>query len=73
MNPALRNFHDNENLREAVKAFLIESLKQMAVERVFEKQSTSGIYEGKKAIEYAFNKLDEMYATIPKASIINSR
>jgi hypothetical protein len=73
MNPILRNFYDNSNEREAVKAFLIDVLKDMAVERVFEKQTISGLYEGRKAIEKAFNRLEELYGRIDAPIKSNSR
>lgn len=73
MNPALKNFYDNEVLREAVKAFLLEELHNLAVERVFGKQTVAGIYEGKKVIDKAFDKLGVLYGKIDKPVIHNSR
>lgn len=64
MDNTLRQFYNNENEREAVKEFLIQTLKEMAVERVFDKKAVAGIYEGKKAIEKAFDDLQIKYGII---------
>ncbi len=69
MNPILKQFYENSSEREAVREFLIESLKEMAVERVFSKGAVAGIYEGRKAIDKAFDKLQQEYGIVKKADI----
>ena len=69
----LRQFYSNEIEREAVKEFMIQNLKEMAVDRVFDKKAVAGIYEGKKAIEKAFDKLEELYGIIKPVEPTNSR
>ncbi len=65
----LNQFYNEETKREAVKTFLIERLKEMAIETVFDKKATAGIYEARKVIDRAFERLEELYK--PKSKIIN--
>jgi hypothetical protein len=69
----LKQFYDNEPMREAVQAYFMASLHDLAVERVFGKQTISGVYEAKKVIEKSFEKLEEEFSTKPKPTIHNSR
>ncbi len=71
MNQNLKLFYTNEIQREVVREFLVQTLKEMAVERVFDKKAVAGIYEGKKAIDLAFEKLEELYGII-KPQVIES-
>ncbi len=50
----LANFYANESEREAVHEFLIETLKDLAVQKVFAKESIDGIYEAQETIRLAF-------------------
>lgn len=70
MNP-LKNFHSDVHTREAVHAFMLEFLREKAVDKVFSKQAIAGVYEAKKIIDEAFNKLEEMFAE-KKAPVIES-
>jgi hypothetical protein len=45
---SLQLFFLNTGEREAFKAFLIGVLEERAVEKVFSKQATAGIYEAAK-------------------------
>jgi len=58
----LQLFYLNTGERESFKAFLIGVLEERAVEKVFSKQATAGIYEARKVIDEAFQTLEEMYA-----------
>ncbi len=69
----LQQFYTNETMREAVKAFLIDQLKEMAIETVFDKKATAGIYEARKVIDKAFDKLIELYKPEEKPVIESSR
>jgi hypothetical protein len=73
MNSNLKHFYDNVPEREAVKTFLIETLQEMAIKRVFDKQTVAGIYEANKAIERCFDRLEELYGATPPPVNINSR
>ena len=72
MNP-LQQFQLNETMREAVKAFMIEQLKEMAVEQVFDNKAVSGIYEARKVVDTTFDRLEELYAEKKKPVIESPR
>ena len=72
MNP-LQQFQLNETLREAVKSFMIETLKELAVERVMAQKDVEGIYEAQEVIDNTFNKLEELYAEKKKTVVESSR
>lgn len=48
-------------MRETIKAFLIAQLEDYAIEQIFNKQSTAGIYEAKKVIDKSFSALEELF------------
>ncbi len=48
-------------MREAVKEFLIDHLKEIAIEKSFKGETTGGIQEAKKAIDDAFTRLVSLY------------
>lgn len=73
MNPNLRTFYNNENQREAVKEFMLECLKEMAVDKSFKGESTDHIKDCKQVVENTFTRLREIYGKQPKPSISNSR
>lgn len=72
MNP-LQAFYENPTQREAVKEFLLEVLKERAIEKVFSARSVAGIYETKSIIESAFDKLEEVYKPKKKPTNHSSR
>lgn len=72
INP-LVTFYNNEHEREAVKAFLMEQLGSLAIERAFDGDDVVGIKEARDTIVRSFNKLDEMYGKIKTAPEQNSR
>lgn len=73
MNPLLRNFYQNEKLREEVRQFMIERLGVMAIERAFAGEDTSGIKEARECVEKTFDKLEELYSKKEEPVINNSR
>lgn len=73
MNPVLKQFYETEAMRETVKAFLITQLEDLAIQRVFDKQTVAGIYEARKVIDSSFSKLEELFDK-PKSNVAkNSR
>ena len=72
INP-LVTFYNNEHEREAVKAFLMEQLKELAIERAFDGDDVVGIKEARDTIVRSFDRLDEMYGKKDKSIISNSR
>lgn len=69
----LKAFYDNFVERDAVKEFLIDCLKEMAVERAFEGKGVVGISEANETINKAFEILEIKYGIIKKEIINNSR
>lgn len=72
VNP-LVTFYNNEHEREAVKAFLITQLGNLAIERAFDGDDVVGIKEARDTIVRSFDRLDEMYGKKDKSIISNSR
>ena len=70
---ALKQFYDNETQREAFKAFMIECLNELAIERVMKRQDISGIADAKVLVDKTFIKLKEIYGEKPKPIIKSSR
>ena len=58
----LHKFYIEEEMRNAVKEFLIGHLKDLTVKKAFAGESTQGILEAKNAIQNAFKQLDDTYA-----------
>lgn len=73
MNPILRNFYANESERDAVKAFMIEQLALMAIDRSFAGESVVGIKEARELVDKSFDKLEQVYGIIKKPKEQNSR
>ena len=73
MRALLKRFYENENEREAVKAFLIECLEELAIERVMKKENTDAIADAKEIIERSFTRLKEEFEETPKATPHSSR
>lgn len=72
VNP-LVTFYNNEHEREAVKAFLIEQLGALAIERAFDGDDVVGIKEARDIVVRSFDLLDERYGKIKTAPEQNSR
>jgi hypothetical protein len=69
----LNLFYQNQGQREAVRAYMIDTLAQMAIEKTFEGLDVSGIKDAKNCIDRAFDKLEEEYGKIETTLIPNSR
>jgi hypothetical protein len=65
----LNKFYVDKTMRDVVKEFLLQCLRDTAVMKSFQGDSTSGIMEARLNIESAFNKLEEMFE--PKKETIN--
>jgi len=72
MNPLVL-FYNNKTQREAVKDFIILTLKDVAVERSFAGQSIDGIKDAKELIDKAFYRLEELYGEKEKPIIRDSK
>ena len=69
----LATFYNNEHEREAVKEFLVEQLKELAVERTFDGEDVKGIKEANENIVRAFDRLHELYGKIEPPKEQNSK
>lgn len=58
----LNRFQNNAEMRDAVKAFFNETLKEEAVKKLFAGESVAGYREAVDAINAAFVVLDTEYA-----------
>jgi hypothetical protein len=58
----LRKFQDDAETRDAVKAFLIETVKTTAVTKLFANEPVEGYREAIQVIEAAFQDLDKQNA-----------
>lgn len=67
----LRDFYFNEELRNEVQAYLIEFLKQRAIEKVFNKEDTKDIAEAKDTIDEAFENLSVLYPQEKRKDSVN--
>lgn len=69
----LKHFYEDEHTREAFKAFQIQVLHEMAVDKVFDKKAIAGMYEAKKVVERSFEKLEETFAPEKKQIPVDPR
>ena len=63
----------NQSERDAVKAFLTDTLGQIAVELSFDGKDTRGIKDAKDCVDRAFQRLEEAYGERPKAQDVSAR
>ena len=57
----LQQFTNDKHTREDVRAYLVEQLSKMAVQRTFNREDVSHIADAKDAIEAAFSALKAEY------------
>ena len=69
----LQTFYNNENQRELVREFMVDTLKEMAIEKTFEGQATLGIQEAKECIDKMFSRLSDTYGKVEPEVITNSK
>jgi len=68
----LKEFYQDKELREEVKAYFIKFLELKAIEKVFDRQATGDIAEAKDLIDGAFEQLDYEFAAKPKKKDLNN-
>lgn len=73
MNPHLKAFNDSPEIKNSVKEFMVDVLKEIAVEKAFKGETVVGIPEASKLIERMFDRLEEEYTEEKKSIINNSR
>lgn len=69
----LKRFYMDESTREAVLAYLLDCIKQKAVERVLKRGDTNGIADASDIITEAFIGLKEEFGNNPKPTNTSSR
>lgn len=57
----LKRFYQDELMRNQVKEFLVQCLRDKAVELAFSGRSTAEIQKANEVIDEAFNKLEHTY------------
>jgi hypothetical protein len=72
MNKLLAQFYEQESIRKAVEEFMVDTLKEMAVDKTFDGEDVTGIKEARELIVKMFDRLDSMYGKI-KVTETNSR
>ncbi len=74
INPAyLKNFYENESMRETVKSFMVDVLKEIAVQKTFDGEETTGIKDARELVDKTFDKLKELYGKIDTPNPISPR
>ena len=63
---SLQEFHENKDLKNNVHNYLIEYLEGLAIERVFNKEDTTGIADAREVIDKAFEHLDVLFDSKPE-------
>lgn len=67
----LRDFYANEELRKEVHAYLVEFLRERAIEKVFNKENTEAIAEAKDTIDEAFENLSVLFPRKTNKEVVN--
>lgn len=71
MQNILHKFYIDQEMREAVKEFLIDHLKEITIKKAFNGEPTEGISEAQNAIQNAFKHLDDTFGTKVETKAIN--
>lgn len=69
--PILHKFYIDQEMREAVKEFIINHLKDITVKKAFAGESTEGILEAKNTIQNAFKQLEDTYGPKKETKDVN--
>lgn len=68
----LKDFAQNEPLRNEVRNFLVDFLKTQAIEKVFTRETTEHIADAKECIEGAFEHLEVLFAPQTEAKEVKN-
>jgi hypothetical protein len=71
MNNQLHQFYIQEEMREAVKEFIMNHLKEITIRKAFAGESTEGICEAKNTLQNAFKQLSDTYGTTIQTTAVN--
>ena len=67
----LNKFYLEQEMKEAVKEFIISHLKEITINKAFNGEPTNGIQEAKNALQNAFKQLDDKYSAKTEKKDIN--
>jgi hypothetical protein len=67
----LHKFYIDQELRETVKEYLINHLKEITIKKAFNGETTEGILEAKNAIQNAFKQLEDTFGTKKETKDVN--
>lgn len=67
----LHKFYIDEEMRNTVKEFLLNHLKDITVKKAFAGESTEGILEAKNTIQNAFKQLEDTYGVKKENKDVN--
>ncbi len=67
----LHKFYIDEEMRNTVKDFLINHLKEITIKKAFAGETTEGISEAKNAIQNAFKQLEDTFGAKQETKDIN--
>jgi len=68
----LQQFYIQQEMRETVKEYLINHLKEITIKKAFNGEPTDGVCEAKNAIQNAFKQLDDTFGTKIETKAINT-
>jgi hypothetical protein len=68
----LHKFYIDQEIRDAVKEYLVNHLKEITIKKAFNGESTEGILEAKNAIQNAFKQLDDTFGTKQETKALNT-
>lgn len=57
----LHKFYIDQEMREVVKEYILNHLKEITIKKAFNGESTEGILEAKNTLSNAFKQLEDTY------------
>lgn len=67
----IKEFYLDKEMMADVHEYLVQFLRETAIDKVFSRKDVSAIAEANEIIDEAFAKLDEIFGSKPKKKIIN--
>jgi hypothetical protein len=68
----LKEFYQDKEMREEVKAFITKFLELKAIEKIYDREDTMAIADAKEIIDGAFEQLEVEFAPKPKKRDLNN-
>lgn len=73
MDKLLKQFYMDEHMRNAVQAFLIETLEQEALKKIMSREDVSGFADAHAILKKSFIRLQESFGEEPKPNTKSTR